>query len=77
MPPGLLANRPGIIAEMKRRHGELPVDGFVDALVEVRRTYLESTLIEIEAREGSVSAYLCNSGVQSEAQHELRESLLI
>jgi protein-tyrosine phosphatase len=74
--PGLLALKPGIIASTAERHGHVLPEEVVDALIGVKTAYLDAAFAEIEAREGSVAAYLQASGVTQATQDALRARLL-
>jgi protein tyrosine/serine phosphatase len=74
--PSLVALKSGIIGRFEARYGLTLSDAAADALLDVKAEYIEAAFAEIEARCGSVEAYLDRSGVDRSVREQLRERLV-
>ncbi|MGE4322721.1 MAG: tyrosine-protein phosphatase [Sphingobium sp.] len=73
---GLLAMKPVMARRYKRRYDVDLDERAIDALLDVKPGYLQSTFDEIERRSGSVEAYLAESGVGADMLDALRRNIL-
>lgn len=74
--PGLLAMKDSMKVRVKARYGQEMPDQAIDALIDVRREYIEIALATIEDRCGAIEAYLAESGVGEDTLAALRARLL-
>ena len=74
--PGLVAMMPRIIKTFETRYGFQLTDAAADALLDVRAWYIETLFSAVEARCGSIEAYLDEEGVNGEVCARLKAELL-
>jgi protein tyrosine/serine phosphatase len=75
--PGLVALKPRIIGRFEQRFGLALSDEAADALLDVKPAYIETAFTAIEARYGSLDAYLDASGADQAVRASLRERLVV
>lgn len=74
--PGLAGQGPTIADEIERKHGRRPPLSVVEKLLEVEEVYLQTAFDAIEAKCGTLDAYLDQAGLDAAGRERLRARLV-